>query len=1018
MLKLRKMPDKDQSTSKHQSFKLQYFGINSLKYGLFVLFLFFNNNVYNQIINGGFENIENAPYVVSLHNIDGHFCTGVILSCDKIITSAHCLDGRAGSLFSIRAGSTDQTTGFDGQERDFTYIDSDRPNDDVVFHPDYSTADDLIGDLAIITLENPLEFNSKVQPIEYVRPENFNRDDLEVGTEIFYAGWGATNFSLPPTASDLLQSATSNIILNGFASLLLDDDECGEDNDPSSFVNTINENNICVRDPVTMAQGKSGDSGGPGVFIRNFDFLNPLLIGIMAGGSCTEGGVSIFMDVFDYSDWIDQQVSTSDCCNEGPLADIEIEENTTWNENDIEVGYLRVEEEVTLTIRNSTLEFNSPDGWIYLDEGATLILENSHLRTNMGCDNEDYWRGIVCQEHNTVSLTNSSIRNAKIGIETKAKPGTAQITMDNSLISECEVGVSFSQIQFTSTNPSSKIHNNSQIINCGTGLDLRGVKNLELENVSFYNNVEGISAVDAFVDFGDGIDFFGDDFLPPTSRMALYLGGTFPLAATYEIGSMDYDPYIFEGYSDAIVLAGATHTQGVSIMNCDIKADRGVINYGTNKYTIQNNEFENDLTMASSYCSGYFSKFQCNISEHNDVGLHYLYDNSQSTFLENEFISMGTDVEVIDGRIANVGTQAESAANCFDFNSNDILVSNQTATSPLFRYFYFDGMGSMPCNKPNNQNEFRLNKASALGDYCDGEIGIFGLIDPDDDGETGVSHWHWPTHVSPPEFIGEVQTALQNLNVVSQSNLSASSTHLDPLYEDSISGQSQELEILSQWLNYGILRSLSTDSFSYVENFLDSMQSWHWQKINVGYAFMKNDLIKANQLLQAIPLNYPDQVAFKETELINLKRMKLEQGLDSVPITESELDVLYNHATAYLPSSGYAASLYYHLTGNRVELSFNVGESQPNQELLLASEEGINEAKPVQIFPNPVDDKLFIAPLSKAPTEIHVIDVLGSIVLQENNINEINVSTLPAGFYFALIRYGTGETFIKKFIKE
>jgi len=1015
------MPIKSQSKANQKPIKIKDFGLNSLRYGLFVLLFIFSNNIHGQIINGTFEDIKNAPYVISIQNssLDGHFCTGVILSCDKIITSAHCFDRWEGSsqLFRLRAGSTDQADGFDGQERVFTIHPSIAGENDVVFHPDYSTVDDLIGDLAIITLENPLEFNSNVQPIEYVRPENFNRDDLEIGTEIFYAGWGATDFSLPPTASDLLQSATSNIILNGFASLLLDGDECGEDNDPNRFVNTINENNICVRDPVTMAQGKSGDSGGPGVLIEDFDFLNPLLIGIMAGGSCTEGGVSIFMDVFEYSDWIDDQLLDSDCCDQGNLADIRIDDDTEWDGNDIEVGYLRVDEDVTLTIKNSTLEFNSPGGWIYLDEGATLILDNSHLRTNMGCDDGNDWRGIVCQENNIVSLTNSSISNARTGIETKTKPGTAQINLDDSQVSNCETGILFRQNQFTSSNPVSKFYNNSRFIDCGTGLDLRGVKNLELENVTFINNGEGLTAVDAFVDFGDGIIFTHDNNLPPSPTRGLYLGGTFPLSSTYEIGSMDYDPYIFEGYSDAIVLAGATHPQGVSIMNCDVKADRGIINYGTNKYIIQNNEFENDLTMASSYCYAEFSKFQCNISEHNDVGLHYIYDNSQSTFLENEFISSGTDVEVIEGRIADVGTQSESAANCFDVNSNDILVSNQSATSPLFRYFYFDGLGSMPCNRPNDQNEFRLNEAFNKGNYCTDGIGIFGLIDPDDDGETGVSDWVWPTHVSPMEYISEVQSALNNLNSILNTSVSASSTQLDPLYQDSISGQSQELEILSQWLNYGILRSISTDSFSCVETFLDSMQSWHWQKINIGYAFTKNDLSKANQLLQAIPLNYPDQIAFKETELINLKRMKLEQGLDTVPITESELGVLYNHATAYLPSSGYAASLYYYLTGNRVELSFNVGESQPNQELLLASEENVNEPKLVQIFPNPVDDRLFIAPLSKIPEEVQIVDALGKMFLEVRNSNKIDVSSLHPGVFFVIIKKD-GSTITDKIIKK
>ena len=97
--------------------------------------------------------------------------------------------------------------------------------------------------------------------------------------------------------------------------------------------------------------------------------------------------------------------------------------------------------------------------------------------------------------------------------------------------------------------------------------------------------------------------------------------------------------------------------------------------------------------------------------------------------------------------------------------------------------------------------------------------------------------------------------------------------------------------------------------------------------------------------------------------------------------------------------------------------SFNVGESQPNQELLLASEERANEPKLLQIFPNPVDEKLFIAPLSKIPEEVQILDALGKMVLEVRNSNEIDVSALRPGIFFVIIKED-GSIITDKIIKK
>lgn len=54
----------------------------------------------------------------------------------------------------------------------------------------------------------------------------------------------------------------------------------------------------------------------------------------------------------------------------------------------------------------------------------------------------------------------------------------------------------------------------------------------------------------------------------------------------------------------------------------------------------------------------------------------------------------------------------------------------------------------------------------------------------------------------------------------------------------------------------------------------------------------------------------------------------------------------------------------------------------------------------------------------KAPSLVQVFDALGTFVLQENNSNEIDVSSLQSGLYFLRIQYGTDEIITEKFIKK
>ena len=70
----------------------------------------------------------------------------------------------------------------------------------------------------------------------------------------------------------------------------------------------------------------------------------------------------------------------------------------------------------------------------------------------------------------------------------------------------------------------------------------------------------------------------------------------------------------------------------------------------------------------------------------------------------------------------------------------------------------------------------------------------------------------------------------------------------------------------------------------------------------------------------------------------------------------------------------------------------------------------------VKLYPNPVEDKLFIQGFLQ-PTEIFVYNLLGKLVLSEIALHEINVSNLQSGVYIIKMKKAQKQL-VRKFIKN
>ena len=84
---------------------------------------------------------------------------------------------------------------------------------------------------------------------------------------------------------------------------------------------------------------------------------------------------------------------------------------------------------------------------------------------------------------------------------------------------------------------------------------------------------------------------------------------------------------------------------------------------------------------------------------------------------------------------------------------------------------------------------------------------------------------------------------------------------------------------------------------------------------------------------------------------------------------------------------------------------------------------GINDYKPLQlsVYPNPVTDKLYLTNHDGDLQTISIFNATGQLVLQHsvngNPLIEINVTTLPKGFYVGTATTGGDRKATFKFVK-
>lgn len=223
-----------------------------------------NGKAQNRIVGGSYVDITERPFQVHLsynHGNEALQASGVILNSRWIVTAAHVVDGLGPSDIFITCGATDWTS--------FGVY----PNIKHIYpYPNYQGINNGIrNDIALIELEEPLVFTTRIQPIKISSSTSYPS-----GTIGTVSGWGYTN-----PGDSVSSSATLNKI------------DVAIESASNNFLKTSQ----------SWYGSAEGDSGGP-LTVGSGD--NILLAGIVSHevGSTSAANDKYYTNIGCYYNWI------------------------------------------------------------------------------------------------------------------------------------------------------------------------------------------------------------------------------------------------------------------------------------------------------------------------------------------------------------------------------------------------------------------------------------------------------------------------------------------------------------------------------------------------------------------------------------------------------------------------------------------------------------------------------------------------------------------------------------------
>lgn len=702
--------------------------------------------------------------------------------------------------------------------------------------------------------------------------------------------------------------------------------------------------------------------------------------------------------------------------------DVLISEDThrSWGGN---FNTITVADGKTLTLENATLEF-AENGYINLGQGSRLILKNTTLTS---CNSEGKWQGVYAANWNSEVFmeNNTQIENANYGVCLAPPsswfwgfyPFNSKLTMDNSRIVNCNTGI-FSTGNLTE----SIITNNSSLRDNDTGIRLLASKGPRINGTSFINNTEAIHSYDSYINVEDNNYFSGGE-------TGISIEGSFPLSSRVGIGKQGFGHNIFENMDMGVDCSMGDSELEINISNNEFSNINNVfaypiLMYGNNNYVIDHNTFRNNMFgIIAAWTGENFNRNSCNLFDNiSGVDNGYMLDNHNSTFLSNEFTGIhGTNFSLISATMSNnIGSNDVAAGNCFSDNSIDIYTAGAFASGPgpSFNYYYKSGNANN-CEEPTNVGNYVKVPTFSNPFDCQGNKGIFNLIDPDSDGKNGFVY-DTSAGANANKFVGHISYAaiLGKISTYRDSLIGLGGD--DPYtYADESIGQGTSMrqlmaEKLEQWIRYAVLRGIDDNNFGFAEQVLSPLNKWRWKAQYFGVKMLQAKYAEAQSILIAMPANTLDEQYFKTVQGINIRFMS--DTSETNPITGSDITTLEVIANSHEPSSAYARSLYRLLSGNKIQFEMPI-LNQPTP--LSRINSSIQDNAHTIIFPNPNNGEFGLI----SSKNIRAIKIINSIGMDQrfsanSSYSKIQLIGSKPGIYLITVFYDDGTSEICKIVKN
>lgn len=189
----------------------------------------------------------------------------------------------------------------------------------------------------------------------------------------------------------------------------------------------------------------------------------------------------------------------------------------------------------------------------------------------------------------------------------------------------------------------------------------------------------------------------------------------------------------------------------------------------------------------------------------------------------------------------------------------------------------------------------------------------------------------------------------------------------------------------------------------------------------IGFGILLEGMLYADaqQYLASFPDNAgADAIDFVNTQLINMDYI-LNRGIYQLSATtRTELMQLGNKTT---PVSGFARSLYYKLTGEKLPITFIHSEQNPEPRTIPYKHDKSN----IVTYPNPVQGNVYHIDISEPNTNaIYQVKIynLQGVLLQKleikgNGQHDLDISTFNAGMYLLSVESSGINVYNTKFVK-